>query len=146
MTTAIVEAAGTFTQATKTPFAMWLDALRSGDYRQGTGLLRCKDQFCCLGVSCDIAVEQGVIPEPERDGNTYFYGDGSEECFLPPEVFAWLGLDTSDPLVGADGARQFVTHLNDAAGLTFPEIADLLEATFPHLMTATPAVTPTPTV
>jgi fatty acid-binding protein DegV len=30
--------------------AKWLEALRSGRYRQGEGALRVDDKFCCLGV------------------------------------------------------------------------------------------------
>lgn len=34
----------------------WLKALRSGEYAQGVGRLRTnKDEFCCLGVLCDIS-------------------------------------------------------------------------------------------
>lgn len=33
----------------------WVAALRSGDYKQGTGALRNADnKFCCLGVLCDL--------------------------------------------------------------------------------------------
>lgn len=35
--------------------AAWVHALESGKYQQGQGLLRDgDDQFCCLGVACDI--------------------------------------------------------------------------------------------
>lgn len=33
----------------------WIEALRSGKYKQGVGVLRsATDKFCCLGVLCDI--------------------------------------------------------------------------------------------
>lgn len=33
----------------------WVDALRSGKYKQGEGLLRDKnDHYCCLGVLADV--------------------------------------------------------------------------------------------
>lgn len=33
----------------------WIEALRSGKYKQGVGLLRNSyDQYCCLGVLCDL--------------------------------------------------------------------------------------------
>lgn len=39
----------------------WLAALESGDYVQGIGQLRDDtDQFCCLGVACDLAVKKGL--------------------------------------------------------------------------------------
>lgn len=34
----------------------WVTALRSGEYRQGKGFLRnSDDEYCCLGVLCDLA-------------------------------------------------------------------------------------------
>lgn len=32
----------------------WLEALRSGEYKQGRAYLRKDDKFCCLGVLCDL--------------------------------------------------------------------------------------------
>lgn len=51
--------------------AKWVAALRSGDYKQGNGVLRreTKDgvEFCCLGVLCDI--EGATWKEPyDRTG------------------------------------------------------------------------------
>lgn len=38
----------------------WTDALRSGEYQQGTGCLRTgDDNFCCLGVLSDLAAPFG---------------------------------------------------------------------------------------
>lgn len=28
----------------------WVKALRSGEYKQGRGRLKCGDEYCCLGV------------------------------------------------------------------------------------------------
>lgn len=38
---------------------MWLEALRSGKYKQGQGCLKKRNRHCCLGV---LAEEQGLIP------------------------------------------------------------------------------------
>jgi hypothetical protein len=36
----------------------WLEALRSGEYKQGQGALQTSDKtFCCLGVLCEV---QGI--------------------------------------------------------------------------------------
>lgn len=44
--------------------ALWLAALRSGDYKQGQGVLRDgADNFCCLGVLTDLAVKAGVLED-----------------------------------------------------------------------------------
>lgn len=36
--------------------AIWIEALRSGEYEQAVGALRQEDpiRFCCLGVLCDV--------------------------------------------------------------------------------------------
>ena len=33
---------------------LWVEALRSGKYKQGKGRLRDGDTYCCLGVLCDL--------------------------------------------------------------------------------------------
>jgi hypothetical protein len=48
----------------------WVEALRSGEYKQGKNKLHSKGgRFCCLGVLCDI----------EIDGNWVY--DSSSECY-----------------------------------------------------------------
>lgn len=82
----------------------WADALRSGKYQQGQGDLSHVNYmsggryFCCLGVLCEVAVEEGVIPPPVSEGSTssMVYGrDGDTAKALPPsEVVRWaFGVD-----------------------------------------------------
>lgn len=33
----------------------WIKALRSGKYKQTTGVLKSGDHYCCLGVLCKVA-------------------------------------------------------------------------------------------
>ena len=33
---------------------LWVDALRSGDYKQGQGALKINGTYCCLGVASDV--------------------------------------------------------------------------------------------
>lgn len=35
----------------------WVEALRSGNYKQGYGNLQTGDSYCCLGVLCEIIPE-----------------------------------------------------------------------------------------
>jgi len=109
----------------------WADALESGEYEQGIGSLTSvvngKEQHCCLGVLCQLAVKAGVIPEPEGSptGARLLYGKEGENSFLPLEVQEWAGAEErtwfnyNDELRGAD-------WLNDIAELRFPEIAALV--------------------
>jgi ribosomal protein L20 len=43
---------------------LWIERLRSGTIKQGIGRLAIEDTRCCLGVLCDIAVEQQSYSAP----------------------------------------------------------------------------------
>lgn len=39
----------------------WVAALESGEYKQGQRRLRCNDEYCSLGVLCDLySKETGI--------------------------------------------------------------------------------------
>lgn len=112
---------------------LWLQALRSGEYTQGTGVLRTRnDEYCCLGVLCEIAAQQGVIPPPtqQRGGFTtpraYFYDEASH--YLSPRVMEWAGL-SSQTGIRPESLGVSLAVLNDD-GSSFKEIADIIEAEF----------------
>lgn len=112
----------------------WVKALLSGKYTQGKGKLRSNDdEFCCLGVLCDLAEQDGVkmrVNETERDGFRY---DGSRG--VPPESVAkWAGMSNACPNVDIPGVSYPTPlwMLNDGLGavspaLTFAEIAKVIE-------------------
>lgn len=128
--------------------ALWLAALRGGGYNQAKGYLRRTyregdaEGFCCLGILCEIAVQQGVIAEPVkgRDEYAYTYGqpctcgtDDLNDCaptantsVLPAEVAAWASIGPGG-FRGPD--KQSLAGLNDN-GKPFAEIADIIEAEF----------------
>lgn len=117
--------------------ALWLEALRSGEYEQGTSYLNMNGQFCCLGVLCDIAVRQGVAVAVatyydygiKADSSAVVYYDG-DPTTLPLSVRGWAGLDHGNP--GFDTAareRHLLAALNDE-GLPFEDIATLIEENF----------------
>ncbi len=37
---------------------LWTEALRSGEYKQGSGFLRKENNFCCLGVLTDLFLKE----------------------------------------------------------------------------------------
>lgn len=111
----------------------WVRRLRSGDYKQGMAYLRrTDDTYCCLGVLCEIAVEQNVIPEPTNtnsflEDSYYAYGVGNTGV-LPKVVMAWAGLDDSVPDVYIpEFGRVSLAGLNDGEGYTFDQIADVID-------------------
>lgn len=113
---------------------LWIDALRSGEYKKGVGklhkLFMTGDEFCCLGVLCDVAIKNGVdVPKQETDFGTISYGDLSESGYLPVEVMQWAELDFRNPYVRDGGTMITLVNLNDSRqDDNFPEIADAIEA------------------
>lgn len=87
--------------------ALWVEALRSGEYKQGRYMLRSDVQtYCCLGVL------KHLIEGDESVGNSS-YGDGlydeATACGLTRDV------------------QWNLVNMNDQ-GKTFTEIADYIEA------------------
>lgn len=115
----------------------WTEALRSGRYTQGKDSLRdVNDNFCCLGVLCDIAKQEGVIPEPwfSPTYDEWNYGkvsdSDSRSGTLPVSVQDWAYADfdpedkqLSDPELGDKTASDW----NDSYGADFNKIANLIE-------------------
>lgn len=97
--------------------AVWVAALRSGNYQQGQSWLRVGDQFCCLGVFCDLFGGGQWI----RKGLTYIYRyQGNElSCDILPEMCYQHGFYFGD--------SHQLCQLNDT-GNTFQQIADYIEA------------------
>jgi hypothetical protein len=121
----------------------WIAALRSGEYKQGKGNLRDMDnKFCCLGVLCDIVKDE--IGLEWRVVDTSIYSIGHELNVLPIAVQDRLDMKTAggrfshslnNPHVMVHGMYPAVDlwQLNDAAGYSFEQIADVIEKTWEDL-------------
>lgn len=116
----------------------WVSALRSGSYHQGRNFLRLGNDYCCLGVLCDLHAQsysQDWMLYGQRtttqDGTPrqIFQYDGFDSV-LPEQVVEWSGLDAQDPIVAHDEGLTSITKLNDLKGLSFEEIADLIGEQF----------------
>jgi hypothetical protein len=104
----------------------WIEALRSGEFKQGTLALRSADNhYCCLGVLCELAARQGVV-ETKLTPNAHWYLYGEEIAGLTDEVRAWAGIEDDNPLVAIPGYVT-LTHLNDSKGYSFDTIAAIIE-------------------
>lgn len=117
----------------------WVNKLFEEGRKQAHGVLR--DEYggqCCLDVLCEIAVEDGVLPEPIFDEQTrnycYIFTDNNnypnwEYEILPSNVPTWAGLgeDERDPVVLYDGSLQPLSNLNDIVGLSLPEIGEVIK-------------------
>lgn len=110
----------------------WTDALRSGDYEQGTHYLRNEDRYCCLGVLCDLYKKE--TGQGEWAGGI-FYVEGATQCsvMFPPEpVREWAGLDMKDEkMLAAHNDPGYVLNaerqLKRLQSHSFEEIAELIE-------------------
>lgn len=93
-------------------FNKWIEALRSGDYNQGNGMLFRPDNntFCCLGVACNVME----------------YKRSEMEHFLMPLS---IGLNPKHGLynfLSNERMCDMLADFNDT-GSTFKEIAEYLE-------------------
>lgn len=78
--------------------------LRSGEYAQGSGYLRVNDpekgdEYCCLGIICEMAAEAGVVERVEPGGRHrkafQYHAPGESRThasYLPPAVIEWAGM------------------------------------------------------
>lgn len=84
--------------------AKWVEALRSGDYRQIQFNIGEGNELCCIGVGATVA---GMPP----DGGARF---GTDVCA------GTLGLSTDQ--------KSALILMNDTENKSFSEIADYIEA------------------
>jgi hypothetical protein len=99
----------------------WIEALRSGRFKQGRTALRTGDKYCCLGVACEIAGLSGV-----RGKNGIYTYNGRIE-YVPLELQRALGLYSQDGAPRPDCENPALTFMNDNMRATFNEIATALE-------------------
>lgn len=87
----------------------WVNALRSGKYKQAKGTLYDEetDGYCCLGVYCKVVT---------KDSKSYL-SEGSEG---PEEAY-----DKFDRILGHELKHKLI-GMNDK-GKSFAEIADVIE-------------------
>lgn len=95
----------------------WVEALRSGRYAQGRQRLRNGDNYCCLGVLCEVA---GLEIDPKH-GNGVVGVPFGEDDYNP--IFSLIG--------SSEAAEQLWNRndgLRDQRKHSFPEIADYIQA------------------
>jgi hypothetical protein len=141
----------------------WTAALRSNEYQQGKGFLVSRPnhdrglRYCCLGVLCNLAIEDGVknLRLVDDGDGVHFeeyvgvYADGSvwdnddvpapdHDWMLPGEedlpecVMEWAGLDHSNPDLGGRLASVWNDGEVDGVGVVlepqpFAVIADKID-------------------
>ncbi len=102
--------------------ALWLQALRNGEYNQSSAELRDKNGFCCLGVLCDLHAKS-----TNNRWSEYLSYMGTSDT-LPEEVSEWAGLGNDDnPQINNIPLTDLNDGVNGVHQHTFDEIADLIE-------------------
>lgn len=125
----------------------WIDALRSGNYEQGSEKLRSVSGYCCLGVLCDLYAQEYNTEwkfksydddTDEENPYTYDYWYFEEQTeFLPYSVMDWAGLKIPNPEVRIDKDvegldedeslyQESLADLNDS-GYTFNDLSKIIE-------------------
>jgi len=117
----------------------WIAALRSGEYKQGRKVLRNeKDEYCCLGVACELAARAGVIPKAELVVAELVVAAGSnpiqrvyrydgQDYYLPASVASWLGVETIEASYQREGRAANLPIHNDNKRDNFETIAGVIE-------------------
>lgn len=126
--------------------AQWVEALRSGEYHQGTGRLHHisggQSLYCCLGVLCELAIKAGIdVPTNSRREcdcdnckenppvDFIVRYDGGDD-FLPEIVRQWARLDAPNPAIpGRPAYKDTLSWMNDN-GHDFTSIANIIEENF----------------
>lgn len=115
---------------------IWLEALRSGEYKKGVGCLRDnQDRFCCLGVLCDLYAnehpDEGTWEDSGEITFRAFHVDGRYSTqVLPGSVVSWAGLEDYNPgisPINVNGKQErCIAGLNDCCD-TFDEVIQIIE-------------------
>ena len=108
----------------------WVNALRSGDYKQTTGnLYEPGVGYCCLGVLTDLYLKEKGLEWDTTKSSTGWVCFEDEFEFLPESVMQWAGLKDNRGTYDNVIESPALTDLNDN-GISFNEIADVIESKF----------------
>ena len=111
--------------------AKWIEALKSGKYKQTKGTLKDEHGYCCLGVLCEIFREETgkgeFVPTLKNSNNKRFQADDIIEEGVPPSpVIKWAEMENNNPSITLDEKPKLLAVANDN-GSTFLELADIIE-------------------
>lgn len=110
---------------------LWVDALRSGKYKQGKHVLRTRENsFCCLGVLCEVAINNGCSIKVYN--NNFYYLYNGVNGILPDKVMKWAEMNSSTGKYRPNQNENNLTDLNDS-GKSFEEIANVIERFYKQL-------------
>lgn len=123
----------------------WIAALKSKKFKQGRWRLKTPDGYCCLGVLCEIAKEEGVVNEIVIQDKTGIYSGYIEKTddqsaqgrgafhALSDHLMEWSGMKHNMGKVVMDGEEKFLANFNDYDNYSFEQIAEVIEKNYKKL-------------
>lgn len=110
----------------KRKIKIWIEELRSGKWKKGTGTMQRDDRFCCLGVACKLFIPEDKLRFTEKGAIAGSLPDAQ------PGAPGWLRQINRETFLQVS---KNLSSLNDAvsipeagyASLNFDEIADILQ-------------------
>ena len=118
---------------------LWIEALRSGEYRQARSTL-CKVpappstdpvSYCCLGVACEVFRKM----EPEQgarwlDNQFVDQSGGVSGSRMTRVVSKWLDMRDNPNVKTTEWGGTDLISLNDGRNYNFNQIADVIESNY----------------
>lgn len=97
----------------------WVDLLRSGNYQQGKNYLKVGQNYCCLGVLCDIIPDRQWVNYENESGDYCKYREELADKCVPTSANSLVQLTRTQ--------SEALVELNDIKGASFIEIAEYIE-------------------
>jgi len=104
---------------------LWIDALRSGEFKQGRGALEWRGCNCPVGVAYRVAMRNGLTIQVEDVHGLIVFDGGA--LFGSLLLWDWFGLPYQGSIISWRGMGLNIMNLNDNERLSFAQIADLME-------------------
>jgi hypothetical protein len=108
----------------------WIQALESDEYKKGTEKLRIGEEFCCLGVLCDIYSKETGLGKWKGDVFNESVTDHKSLSILPVVVKEWAGLKGVNPKIESyDFDVETIAGVNDhlSPSGTFKEVIEIIK-------------------
>jgi len=100
----------------------WIEALRSGKYKQGRMCLKRDNEYCCLGVLCEINNKLEEFGCLIGTSNNVYLSENLEEEFNLIYNGHFKGFLIDE--------MRCLTEMNDSRNFTFEQIAEVIELYF----------------
>ena len=102
----------------------WVADLRSGEIHKTKNRLRNGNRMCTLGVLCNVHAKHHPEIAAAQTKKSEYIGQNAD---LPNVVQRWAFDSNTTPKLKYNGSFLGIAYLNDETGLSFKQIAKLIE-------------------